>query len=269
VLRSRERDSVQTDGSVLHSLDTLGRPNYETLGTVVAERDSGIIFVAGNLIAHAKVRLAAELAKRDGYLLVGLVPGLHLSNLDIAESLRLMLRFCDTIVIVDPINNSPHSGSVRLQYSDVAFEICKGLTNNSCRRLLRSMLKRGQLARVTWAKSTSSVEEALLKALRTLLPVAEFSHKPEVFLSIIGREIDHKTLARVSKWISDALHPSDTIICTYRENGVKARVYLVVTGITFPHSASSRRLSIDIDELEPESNKDNEMALALGLDQME
>jgi len=269
VLRSREQDSIETDGPILHSLDTLERPCYESLGTVVAERDSGIIFIAGNLIEHAKVLLAAELAKRDNYLLVGLVPGLHLTNLDIAESLRLMLRFCDTIVIVDPIKNSPYSGPIRLPYSNVAFEICKGLTNSSCRRLLRSMLKRGQLARVSWANSASSVEEALFKALRTLLPVAEFSQKPEVFLSIIGREIDRKTLARVSKWISNALHPSETIVCTYRESGVRARVYLVVTGIAFPHSPSSRMLSIDIDEVEPESNKDNEMVLTLGLDQME
>ena len=269
-MRSRERDSVEVDESVLHALDTPLQSRYETLGTVVAERDSGIIFIAGNIIEQAKMRLAAELATRESFLLVGLVPGSNLVNVDTAESLRLMLRFCDTIMIVDPIKKSPNSGPESASYSEIALEICEGLTSKSCRRLLRSMLKRGQLARVGSATSTSNVEEAVLKVLRSVLPVAEFSHKPEVFLSILGREIDPKTLERASKWVSNALHPSNTIVySTHRESDVKASVYLVVTGIAFPRSPLSRRLSMDIDELEPESNRDNEMGIALGLDQME
>jgi len=270
VLKSRERDSVETDESVLHGLEMLEQSCYETLGPVYAKHNPCVIFIAGNLIELAKVEFAAELAKRDNSLLVGLVPGTNLSSLGTAENLRLMLRFCDTIMIVDPIGKSPDSGTVRLPYSELAFEIREGLTNTSCRKLLRSMLNRGQLARVSSARSTSNVEEALLKALRQLLPVAEFTHDPEVFLRIIGREIDRKTLARATKWVSNALHPSETIVCsTFSEGDVQASVHMVVTGIAFPHSSSSRRLAMDIDELEPESNKDNEMAITLGLDQME
>jgi hypothetical protein len=270
VLRSREPDVVEADESLLHGLARLEQSCYEPFGTIVTERGSGILFVAGNLIEHHKLRLAAELAKRDDSLLIGLTPGLYLSKLGTSENLRLMHRFCDTIIIIDPIKKQPNSGPERLRYSDVAFEIYKGLTNVSCRRLLRSMLKRGQLARASSARSTSNVEEALLRAVRTLLPVADFSRKPEVFLSISGRKIERKTLARVSKWISNTLYPSNTIICyTYSGSEANTSVFLAATGIAFPYSPSARRLSMDLDELEPESDGDNEMAIALGLDQME
>ena len=75
-------------------------------------------------------------------------------------------------------------------------EICEGLANTSGHRFLRGMLKRGQLARVSSARSCSgNVEEAILKALRAILPVAEFTQHPDVFLNISSRnEIDRKTL---------------------------------------------------------------------------
>lgn len=270
MLRSRERGSVENDVTVLHGLDMLNQSCHEPFGTIVAERGSHTVFIAGNLIEYAKVRYAAELAKSDNSLLIGLVPGKHLTSLGTARNLRLMHRFCDTIIIVDTIEEASNSGLVRLEYSDVAFGICEALTKASCIRLLRSMLKRGQLARVSSARSNSNIEEALLRALRALLPVAEFSHEPEVFLGISGREIDRKTLARASRWISRVLYPLTTIACsTCRESEVEARVFLVATGIAFPYSPSSRKLSITLDELEPESDGDNEMAITLGLDQME
>lgn len=270
MLRSRERGSVEANEAVLHGLDILNQSCHEPFGTIAAERGSGIIFIAGNLIEHAKVRYAAELARSDSSLLIGLVPGTNLTNLGTARTLRLMHRFCDTIIIIDTIERASNSGLIRLEYSDVASRICEALTNASCRKLLRSMLKRGQLARVSSARSNSNIEEALLGALRALLPVTEFSREPEVFLGISGREIDRKTLARVSRWISNALYPSNTIVCsTFRESEVEASVLLIATGIAFPYSPSSRRLSINLDELEPESDVDNEMTITLRLDQIE
>jgi hypothetical protein len=132
------------------------------------------------------------------------------------------------------------------------------------------MLKRGELARVSSARSNSNVEEALLRALRPLLPIAEFSRKPEVFLNISGSEIGRKTLAQASRWVSNVLHPVNTIVCsTCRERELEAHVFLVATGIEFPYSPSSRRLTMDLHEFEPESDGDNEIAISLGLDQME
>ena len=268
MLRSRERNSLENDEMALHGLDMLNQSYHEPFGTIVAERGSGIVFIAGKLI-DAEVRYAAELARSDRSLLIGLVPGTNLTNWCTARNLRLMHRFCDTIIIVDTTEKASSSGLVRLEYSDVAFRICESLTNASCRRLLRSMLERGQLARVSSARANSNVEEALLRALRALLPVSEFSCKPEVFLGISAREIDRKTLARASRWVSKALCPSNTIVCSFRESEVEPSVFLVATGIAFPYSPSSRKLSMNIDELEPESDGDNEMALTLGLDQIE
>ncbi len=270
MLRSRERSSTENDGVVLHGLDMLNQSRHEPFGTIVAERESGIIFIAGNLIEHAKVRYAAELARSDSSLLIGLVPGKNLTDWGTARNLRLLHRFCDTTIIVDTMEKVSSSGIVKLEHSDVALRICKAVANASCRKVLRSMLGRGQLARVSSARSNLNVEEALLRALRTLLPVTEFSRKPEVFLGISGREIDRKTLARASRWISKALYPSNIIVySTCRESEVGADVFLVATGIAFPYSPSSRKLSINLDELEPESDGDNDMSLTLGLDQIE
>jgi hypothetical protein len=159
---------------------------------------------------------------------------------------------------------------MRLEYSNVGLEICKGLRDVSCGVLFRGMLKRGQLARVSSARSVFNIEEALLRALRALLPVTEFSRKPEVFLGISGQRINRKTLTCVSRWISRALYPSNTIICSScNDNELEASVFLVATGIAFPYSPSSRKLSINLDDLEPESDGDDEMALTLGLDQIE
>jgi hypothetical protein len=130
------------------------------------------------------------------------------------------------------------------------------------------MLRRGQLARVSSARSRSNIEEALLRALRVLLPITEFSRKPEVFLGISGREIDRKAVARTSRWISKVMCPANTIVCSTRRES-EVGVFLVATGIAFPYSPSSRRLSINLDELEPESDDDKEIAITLGLDQME
>lgn len=270
MLKTREQASAENDASGLDGLMmTAGQPHYGAPGTCLARRDSGIIFITGSLIQPAKLQLAAELAKRDGCILIALMPGIGLSSLSEAENLRLMLRFCDTIVFVDPIQGSPDPGP-RLLYSDVAFAISEGLKDTSCRKPLRRMLTRGQLARVSAANSSSNVEEALLKALRALLPVAEFSNRPQVFLSILGREIDRKTLVRASRWVARAMRPIDIIVCSaQRSSQATASVYLLVTGIAFPHSPSSRKLSIDVDELEPESDNDNGMDIRLGLDQME
>ncbi len=268
MLRSRERGSLENDEVALHGLDMLNQSCHEPFGTILAERGSGTVFIAGTPV-DAEVQYAVELARSDSSLLIGLVPGTNVTNWGTARNLRLMHRFCDTIIIVDTTEEPSSSGLVRLEYSDVALGICEALTNTSCRRLLRSMLERGQLARVSSARSNSNVEEALLRALRALLPVSEFSRKPEVFLGISGREIDRKTLTRASRWISNALYPSNTIVCSFRESEVEASVFLVATGIAFPYSPSSRRLSMNLDELEPESDGDNEMALTLGLDQIE
>jgi len=267
---SREPDSVEIDEPVRHGLDVSGPLCIKPSGGIAAERAAGIIFITGNLTDRSKVRFAAELAKRDCSLLIGLLPEVNFSNVSAAENLRLMLHFCDTVVIVDPIEKPSNSGLVRLRRSAVASAICEGLADISSQRPLRSMLKRGQLARVGSALSTSNVEEAILKTLRAFLPVAEFSHSPEVFLNISGPKIDRNILARASKWISMVLGPSNTVLCsTHRKGAVEANVCLLATGITFPYSPSSRNIPMDMDELEPESKSDNEIAMGLGLDQME
>jgi hypothetical protein len=130
------------------------------------------------------------------------------------------------------------------------------------------MLRRGQLAMVTSATSNSNIEEALLRALRAILPVAEFSRRPEVFLGISGRETDGQAVARALRWISRALYPSNTIAYSKCVDSA-VTVFLAATGIAFPYSPSSRRLSMNLDELEPESDDDDYMAITLGLDQME
>lgn len=267
MLKTREQPSAEDHPPAINRLKTTGQLYYGTPGTSLARRYPGILFITGSKIQPSKLQLAAQLAKRDSSLLVALMPRMNLSQLIEAENLRLMLRFCDTIIIVD--STQELSGSYAgLTYSNIIPAICEGLQDASCRKPLRRMLTRGQLARVSAANS-SNVEKALLIALRKLLPVAEFSHKPQVFLSIVAQEVDRKTLVRASRWIS-ALRPSHTIIRSNPGNGqVTASVYLFVTGIAFPHSPSSRKFSMDIDELEPESAGDDEMEITLGLDQME
>jgi len=260
--------SAENEPPVLTGLEMAGQSYHETPGTYLAGRDSGILFITGSLIQSAKLRLAARLAKRDGRLLIAFMPGTNLPGLKEAENLRLMLRTCDTIILVDPVKESIESS--RFPYSDVAFAICEGLRDTSCRKPLRRMLTLGQLARVSSAESSSNVEEALLKAVRKLLPVAEFSHKPLVFVNIVGREVNRKTLVRASRWVASTLRPTDMILCSVQRDGeIPVSVHLLVTGITFPHSPSSRKLSMDLDEIEPESAGDKEMGITLGLDQME
>ena len=269
VSESRDPGSAETDELVLHGLDVSARLCIEARGVIAAERASGVIFITGNLIDRSKVRFAAELAQRDRSLLIGLLPGINLCKLSAAENLRSMLHFCDTVIIMDPMEKA-NSGLIRSRRRVVASAICEGLADSSSQRPLRNMLKRGQLARVGSARSTSNVEEAILKALRAILPVAEFSRNPEVFLNISSPKIDRNILARASKWISKALNPSNTILCSnYRKGTVEANACLLATGMAVPYSPSSRNISMDIDELEPESNSDNEIAMALGLDQME
>ena len=249
VIRSREYVSAENDGSVngIHR-------------TSLRQHSECVIFVREDMIQPAELRLAAQLAAREGSLLIGLMAEMTMPTRRTAENLRLLLRFCGTVVLVDPIRES---------YSDVAFAISEGLKDNS-RRGLRTILTRGQLARAILTNSSSNIDEALHKALRILLPVAEFSCEPQVYLNILGREVDRKTVSRATGWISDTLHPSGTIVRHARTEGdVKASVFLLVTGIAFPHSPSFRQLSIEIDELEPESDTDRAMEIALGLDQME
>jgi len=267
VQRSLERGRVEVDDVALRNLDALDQSCHEPFGTLVAERFPGIIFIAGNQVKRAKVQQAAELARSSSSLLIGLVSATNLTDWGTARNLRLMHLFCDTVMIVDKTESASTSGLIRLEYSDVALEIRETLANASCRKPFRSMLKRGQLARVTAAWSNSNIEEALLRALRALLPVTEFSRKPEVFLHISGRETSRKALNLASRWITRALQPSNTIVSMERD--VETSIFLVATGIAFPYSPSSRRLSITLDELEPESDEEREMALALGLDQIE
>lgn len=265
--RSLGRGRIEVDDVALHSLDALDQSCHEPFETLVEERFPGIIFIAGNQVKRAKVQQAAELARSSSSLLIGLVSGTNLTDWGTARSLRLMHRFCDTVMIVGQMESASNSGLIRLEYSDVVLQIRETLANASCRKLFRSMLRRGQLARVTAARSNSNTEEALLRALRALLPVTEFSRKPEVFLHISGQETNRKNLNRASRWITRALQPSNTIISM--ESDVETNIFLVATGIAFPHSPSSRKLSITLDELEPESDEESELALALGLDQIE
>ena len=248
MIRSREHISAENNGSISEIHRTLLRQDNER-----------IIFVTED-ITQPELRLAAQLAERDDSLLIGLMPGITKPNRRTTENLRLLLRFCDTVILLD---------TNRKSYSDVAFAINEGLKENS-RRELRTMLSRGQLARASLTNSSSNVEEALLQALRTFLPAAEFSCEPQVYLNILGREIDQKTVSRATRWISDTLHPSRTFLRHAQSEGdVTASVFLLVTGIAFPQSSSFRELSIEIDELEPESDTDGAMEMALGLDQME
>ena len=270
-----------TDKSILNGLSKINirclnlssQLSFETLGIEGAERGWDIVFITGNTIGHSIVQLA-ELAKRRDWPLVGLVPGTDLNrNWSAAENLRLMLHLCDTTVMVNSNEKSDNSGLPQLVSSDIVSEICEGLANTSYHRSLRGMLKRGQFARVSCARSSSpNVEEAVLKALRAILPVAGFTEKTEVFLNISGpKKIDRKTLTRASRWISRALTPANAVICANSEEGASGgSVFLLVTQIAFPYlSPSSRNLSIDIDDLEPESSLDNGNRLSLELDQIE
>ena len=274
---SREPVSAETDKWVLYSLsnaniDLTSQSAFEKFGIEAAERGRDIVFIDWNLSSPSIVQLAAELANRDGSLLVGLVPGTDLSrNWNAAENLRLMLHFCDTVIMANSVE-IPDNVGLAQRLPEVISEICEGLANTSGHRFLRRMLKRGQLARVSSARSCSgNVEEAILKVLRAILPVAEFTQHPDVFLNISSRnEIDRKTLTRASKWISKSLTPANAIICSNCKEAAQASVCLLVTGIAFPYSSSSsRNLSIDIDDLEPESSIDNEMMITLELDQIE
>jgi len=275
---SREPARAETDKWVLYGLsnvniDLSSQLAFEKFGMDAAERGRDIVFIVGNMISRSIVQLAAELAKRNGSLLVGLVAGIDLPhNSNAAENLRLMLHFCDTAIMVDSVE-IPEIAGLAQKLPEGVSEIYEGLANTSGHRFLRGMLKRGHLARVSSARSCSgNIEEAILKALRAILPVAEFTQPPDVFLNISSHnEIDRKTLTRASKWISKTLAPANAIICSNcREGAAQASVCLLVTGLAFPYSSpSSRNISIDIDDLEPESSTDNEMTITLGLDQIE
>jgi len=266
VQSSREQNLTEANAESLDGLDLL-KVGSEPFGVVVAEPSSNIVFVSGDLVAYARTRDAAELAKRSKSLLVGLVHDTNVTHLATARNLRLMHRFCDTIIIADNISSDSDAG---LEYSDIALEICEGLTNASSKRMLRVLLQRGQLARVIRIRSYSNVEDVVLKALRKLLPVTEFSRNPEIFLNLSGRGVNRKSQACVSRWVSRAMCPTNIIMCSRNdERAVETSLFLLVTQVTFPHSPSSRRLSINLHELEPESESDDETNLTLGLDQME
>jgi hypothetical protein len=261
----------------INCLDLSTRSCFDQLRNGITDCNWDIVFIADHMIEHSLVRLAAKLAKRNGSLLVGLVPGMTLSRRYCStENLRLMIHSCDMTILVNSVDGEPQStelgeGLSSLGYSNVISKICQGLVNDSNRRALRDMLKRGQLARVNSVSShTPNIETGVLNVLRKLLPVAEFVRNPEVFLSISSRvEIDKKTLARASEWISRVLAPADVVICSNKEYfGAQTRIFFLVTGIAFPYS-SARNLPIDIDDIEPESSNDGEIRIPLELDQLE
>ena len=79
---------VETDKSILYCLskpkinclDLSTRSCFEQLRNGITDRNWDIVFIADHMIEHSIVRLAAKLAKRNGALLVGLVPGMALSR---------------------------------------------------------------------------------------------------------------------------------------------------------------------------------------------
>ena len=284
VIGSRASKNVETDKSILYGLsnakinclDLSNRSSFEELTNTITDCNWDIVFIAEHMIEHSMVQLAAKLAKRNGSLLVGLMPRMVLSRKrSAARNLRLMIHSCDTTILVNsvggPNNVELEQGLSSLGYPNVISEICEGLVDTSDRKALRGLLKRGQLARASSASSpTLNIEGGILKALRELSPVAELVQNPEVFLNISSRdEIDRKTLTRASEWISRVLTPANVVICSNKKYvAPQPSVFLLVTGVAFPYS-SARNLSIDIDDIEPESSNDDEMSITLELDQLE
>ena len=242
--------------------------------------DWDIIFVAGSLVGHSLVKLYAEMARRKGCIVVGFA---HCAEDrrdrgGIVENLRQMLRISDTVILIDPIANWKQA-SLASEFScpaccDTASAICDGLSSAANSRLLRSIIRRGHLARVSSGVScASNVEEAVLNALTRLLPIADFAEAPAAFVTITSpQDVDKKVIANALGWFSKLLSPDIEIVCSTRRrrNITAATVTLLVTGVAFPYASPSyRKLPIELHDLEPESSVDGIVRIALPLDQLE
>jgi len=254
----------------VRNLDLSTPSSLEVLETYQAE-DWDIVFFTGTTTSYSMLHLVAQMAKNREWPLVGIVTDSDLNcNWTAVRNLRLMLHSCDT-TIMSTHNESSVILPVTELSSNVISAICEGLTNPCIRRPLRGMLKRGQLARVSSARSNSNIEEAVLKALRPILPLAGITENNEVFLALSCPTIDRKILSHATRWISKALAPANIVICTNSKECIaKWNVFLLITRVAFPYlSPSSRNLCLDIDDLEPESCFENESRLTLELDQIE
>ena len=121
-------------------------------------------------------------------------------------------------------------------------------------------------------RSLANVEDAVLNALRRLLPIADLAEAPVAFVTITSpQDIDGKIVANALGWFSKLLSPDIEIICSTRKRNITApTVDVLLTGVAFPYASPSyRKLPIELHDLEPQSSVDGTVRIDLQLDQME
>ena len=235
--------------------------------------------------------VAAELARESGALVVGLVTKPFFpERVDLAvDSLRALLRTCDTVVLVD--NHGAGAASHALPFPfdlDTAGQTTCSLVSSITRSFhnpsslssdisdLREMLRQGGLAKAgvsDWC-SCGGVEEAALTAIRDIVPHCDLTKADGVFLGILGDGGLHESdLAPTLELVSRRINPDADFLYAHHveHDGLGlTRISLLATGVSFPYTwGGYRRVPAEIFEMEPESGNDDRLSIKLEMPQLE
>jgi cell division protein FtsZ len=235
----------------------------------------------------------AENARKNGALVVGLVtkPFHHEHSRFHAavSSVRKMLDACDTLILID--NHSFESSSITLPFGlspDSAAQTCCSVVQSLAHAFsgselcnaevgeLRTLLRRGGLAKATIGHSHSHLgaEEASLRALRNTIAHDDISHANGAYVNVTGgNHVQRKHVDSAVGIFSRRLDPSAQFLYGHRVDPNMAgvtRVTFLATGLSFPYCwREYRKLPLVLDDLEPESAEEEDLALKLDLPQLE
>jgi cell division protein FtsZ len=220
--------------------------------------------------------VAAEVARKNGALVVGLItkPFFHERRRvgSAVDSLRVLLRTCDTVVLVDNYGAAAATQGMPFSFDlDIAGQTACSLVSSITRSFhnpsslsfdineLRAMLRRGGLARagVSGWYPSGGAEEAMLTAVRNIVPHCDLAKAEGVYLGISGDGGLHESdLSSTLELISRRINPNaDFFYAHHLDQGTVglSRISLLATGVSFPYTwGGYRRVPMEIFEMEPE-----------------
>jgi cell division protein FtsZ len=237
--------------------------------------------------------IAAELARKSGALVVGLVTKPFFPERGkvsaAVDSLRALLKTCDTVVLVENHGAGGASHPLPFRFDlDIAGQTTCSLVSSITQSFhnpsslssdiadLREMLRQGGLAKagVSGWCSGGGLEEAALTVMRDIVSHCDLTNTDGVFLGILSNGGVHESdLASILELVSRRINPDADFLYAHHaepeELGL-TRLSLLATGISFPYSwGGYRRVPIEIFEMEPESGDDGSLSIRLEIPQLE
>lgn len=235
----------------------------------------------------------SDLSRKSGALVVGIITkpfSFEHRRLNTAiASMRKILNTCDTVILLD--NHSFDPSPVTLPFGlsadpvgqiscSIVSSIAQTFSNaellNGELKQLKAMLKRGGLAKVGVGQSYSlhGAEEAVLNAMRHVMPLGDLAEASGVFVNFTAHEKIRKAdIESALELVSRRINPHADLLygrLPHAGQGNSTTVSLLVTGASFPYTwGGYRKLPIELHEMEPESGEEERLGIRLDLHQLE